>query len=189
MSYDDYYFYELTNQDKFVMMLSTSEMHFDVSYDLNYDLNYVFILNTYTFKEVMESRDISLFESVITSGMTSRYVVPLKIIFFGWPTYEGRLEDDLTINNNNKFSSDYGKLFRIKLNDVHNNYDCVVKSYCYHTMEEENINEDEKMLLYSKIPAWVMGKKCIELIFCMREVCKDELPEDVIKYMIQMIKN
>jgi hypothetical protein len=98
----------------------------------------------------------------------------LPLIFFS------KCDDKSFITNSSTFSPYYGRLFKIKRNySVFNDY----------KVEAEKIYKNDREILYSKIPSWVEGRKCIKAIFYIKEVCKNELPEDVIKYMLQFIKN
>jgi hypothetical protein len=88
----------------------------------------------------------------------------------------------MNIKNNNKFTFDYGKLFRIIFKPLGGNI-----LYGSQKTKEKIINENDRKILYSKIPSYIWGMKCIESIFILRKIYEWDLPEDIIKYTLQFI--
>jgi hypothetical protein len=180
-SYNDYYYYKLTNYDKINMGIFAS------SINVEYGLDYVFVHNTYTFKETIDY----IKKRIDSLDETAAYGIIYPLIFFGEKIEftkdrykEGYIDINIYIStkNHDKFTFDYGKLFRVMFKPYGGNV-----MYGSKKIKEEIISENDRKVLYSKIPSYVEGMKCIRTIFYIRKICEWDLPEDVIKHMLQFI--
>jgi hypothetical protein len=147
--YIDYYYYELTEQDKKEMEIHNRGTLF---------FTCIFIKNGLIFNDIF---DIYLENKYrIFFFCDARNNVIVRGIF-------------------NEFKDDYGQLYELSLFGNKGNF--LLFEY------DKYIDDDDRLVLYSKIPAW--RDKHVELGFYIREVCKSDLPNDVIKYMLKIIKN
>jgi hypothetical protein len=167
--YDDYYYYELTNDDKYKSRQYCKEG------DKKLIIDHMFIKNGFTFNDIFKG------------GHWQK----IPIILFGkCEKSPNKCRQYYILKSVNGFSYDYGQLF-----GIYKSFSEFTKN-CSWELYDIDINENDTQTLYSKIPSYVSGKKCISLIFLLRELCKNDLPlevalsglpEDVIKYMVQFI--
>jgi hypothetical protein len=89
------------------------------------------------------------------------------VIFFGYevPLYFIGIDDE--------FKDNYRELYKIDF--ISNMYKWVWRA------EKKNSTYFDKLMLSSKIPAW--RDIYTQICFWIREVCKSDLPDDVIKYI------
>ena len=160
-SYSDYYCHKITDEEKDTL---TDTSVFFVG-------SYVFIHNYHTFKTTIGFIDLS---------MAVNCTVVFPMVYFSYKSKYGKKYN---------FLPRYGKLYRVIYKP-----DNFMPSYGEVTFRKETINKNDKLILYSKIPKW--KNKFVQLIFYIKELCKDDLstglpeglPNDVIKYIYQLIK-
>jgi hypothetical protein len=156
--YIDYYYYELTNDDKKKVGIHSNN---------RLQLTTVFMKNGLIFNDIFfihleKKGHIVFFGRENPSTITTSYR-PL------WAR--------VIIGNLNKFNDNYGKSYNMEVYGSEYNFLLFAN--------DKYLIENEQFILYSKIPAW--RDRYVELIFYARELCINDLPDDVIKYILQFI--
>lgn len=152
--YDNYYYYELTDDDKKIVEIHSRN---------KLQLTYVFIENGLVFNDIfhiyLEKDDAILFYG--NEEKKYGYIQLCEM-------------DRLIMGNLNEFSNNYGNLYELGLFGSDYNFILIANN--------KYINENDNFVLYSKIPAF--RDKYIETIFYIKCLYENNLPEDVVKYTI-----